>query len=193
MSKAKRPYNRKVVTKQAKKKIPGEAWVSESQTLLQAKPLAPAQSLPEKPEAIHIRTVEDETVIQSLLDDIKGSFESQFEMDLDPFGNTVGPSFSSQDFGMTETFNLSNFDENSFDSKPPPSSNPAGVASVSSDAMFSGAGLVEDPTPGPWQGQEEDQEQRSWQEEGQFSQAEYLSGGESISQDQFLKMFDDDQ
>lgn len=192
--KTKRPYNRRVVVKSAKKKNPMEAWVSE--------PLAGGQSKPSEqsntakplqtPDAVPGKTDEDETVIQSLLDDIKGSFEDQFEMDLDPFGNTVGPSFASQDFGMTSSFNLSNFDEDSFGSNRPPSremfqqsgqaQQSGGVASVSSDAMFSGVGgMVEDPVSEPvWSSTDQD-----------FGQQEYLSGGDSMSQDQFLKMFDD--
>ena len=57
-----------------------------------------------------------------------------------------------------------------------------GVASVSSDAMFSGVGgMVEDPATEPvWSSTDQD-----------FGQQEYLSGGDSMSQDQFLKMFDD--
>ena len=102
-------------------------------------------------------------------------------MDLDPF--------ASQDFGMTSAFNLGNFDEDSFNSTRPPSremfqqSGPSrasgGVASVSSDAMF--GGMVEDPVSEPvWSSSDQD-----------FGQQEYLSGGDSMSQDQFLKMFDD--
>ena len=193
-AKAKRPYNRKVVAKSVKKKNPMEAWVSEplgggqiksSEQHSTVKPIA-------TPEAVPVKTDEDETVIQSLLDDIKGSFEDQFEMDLDPFGNTVGPSFASQDFGMTSSFNLGNFDEDSFSSSGPSSremfqqsvqsQQSGGVASVSSDAMFSGVGgMVEDPATEPvWSSTDQD-----------FGQQEYLSGGDSMSQDQFLKMFDD--
>ena len=194
--KAKRPYNRKVVVKPAKKKNPMEAWVSEPLAGDQSKSSEPptARSLP-TPEAAPVKTDEDETVIQSLLDDIKGSFEDQFEMDLDPFGNSVGPSFASQDFGMTSSFNLDNFDEDSFGSTGPggppsrelfqqsgPSHQSGGVTSVSSDAMFSGVGgMVEDPVSEPvWSSSDQD-----------FGQQEYLSGGDSMSQDQFLKMFDD--
>jgi len=193
-AKAKRPYNRKVVAKSVKKKNPMEAWVSEPLTGGQSK--SSEQSTAVKPlatpEAVPVKTDEDETVIQSLLDDIKGSFEDQFEMDLDPFGNTVGPSFASQDFGMTSSFNLANFDEDSFSSTGPSSremfhqngqsQQSGGVASVSSDAMFSGVGgMVEDPATEPvWSSTDQD-----------FGQQEYLSGGDSMSQDQFLKMFDD--
>merc|ERR1712203_1292450 len=93
---------------------PMEAWVSEPLAGDQSKSSEPptARSLP-TPEAVPVKTNEDETVIQSLLDDIKGSFEDQFEMDLDPF--------ASQDFGMTSAFNLGNFDEDSFNSTRPPS------------------------------------------------------------------------
>ena len=191
--KAKRPYNRKVVVKSAKKKNPMEAWVSEPKAAGQSKPSEQPTVKPlPTPEAAPAKTDEDETVIQSLLDDIKGSFEDQFEMDLDPFGNTVGPSFASQDFGMTSSFNLGNFDEDSFGSTGPPSremfqqsgqsQQSGGVASVSSDAMFSGVGgMVEDRVTEPvWSSTDQD-----------FGQQEYLSGGDSMSQDQFLKMFDD--
>jgi len=181
--KAKRPYNRKVPVKTAKKKNPTEAWISESVAGGQnrvADPNPSVKPIP-APDAVPVKTNEDETVIQSLLDDIKGSFEDQFEMDLDPF--------ASQDFGMTSAFNLGNFDEDSFNSTRPPSremfqqSGPSrasgGVASVSSDAMF--GGMVEDPVSEPvWSSSDQD-----------FGQQEYLSGGDSMSQDQFLKMFDD--
>ena len=43
--------------------------------------------------------------------------------------------------------------------------------------MFSGAGLVEDPAPGFPRG---------------FGQEEFLSPADSLSQEQFLKMFDND-
>jgi len=40
----------------------------------------------------------DEAVIQHLLEDIKGSFENQFEMDLQNFGSHEGQTFSNQDY-----------------------------------------------------------------------------------------------
>ena len=119
----KRAYIRKapLQPKPAKKKAPGEAWVNEAQALLQAQPAKTVQRPEASAQPVQIKTEEDETVIQSLLDDIKGSFESQFEMDLDPFGASVGPAFSSQDFGMSSAFSLASFDDSSFESSTPPS------------------------------------------------------------------------
>jgi len=82
----------------------------------------------------------DEAVIQHLLEDIKGSFESQFEMDLQNFGNHEEPTFSNQEFSMTNAFNLSSLDDLSKDSFVGPPVLSTGVTSGSSDAMFGGAG-----------------------------------------------------
>jgi len=82
----------------------------------------------------------DEAVIQHLLEDIKGSFESQFEMDLQNFGNHDEPPFSNQEFSMTNAFNLGSLDDLSKDSFVGPPVLSTGVTSGSSDAMFGGAG-----------------------------------------------------
>merc|ERR1719450_890338 len=73
----------------------------------------------------------EETVIHNLLEDIKGSFENQFDMDLDSFGNTD----ASSDFEMATPFNLtglSGFPDNSS------SILQKSLTSSSSDAMFGG-------------------------------------------------------
>lgn len=186
--KAKRPYNRRALPKPSpKKKNLPEALASGDVGRDQLQPTARPKAQPVvQEEAAPVKTEEDETVIQNLLDDIKGSFESQFEMDLDSFGTSVplGPSFSSQDFGMTEAFALSTFDEDSFGSSRSPGrelfqAGPSGgVRGVASDAMFSGAGM-EEPAGVAWSPAAQE-----------FSNQEYLSG-DSMSQDQFLKMFDD--
>jgi len=186
--KAKRPYNRRALPKPSpKKKNLPEALASGDVGRGQLLSTAPPKAQPVvQEEAAPVKTEEDETVIQNLLDDIKGSFESQFEMDLDSFGTSVplGPSFSSQDFGMTEAFALSTFDEDSFGSSRSPGrelfqAGPSGgVRGVASDAMFSGAGM-EEPAGVAWSPAAQE-----------FSNQEYLSG-DSMSQDQFLKMFDD--
>jgi len=82
----------------------------------------------------------DEAVIQHLLEDIKGSFESQFEMDLQNFGSHETQTFSNHEFSMSNTFNLSSLDDLSKDSFVGPPALSTGVTSGSSDAMFGGAG-----------------------------------------------------
>jgi len=82
----------------------------------------------------------DEAVIQHLLEDIKGSFESQFEMDLQNFGSHETQTFSNHEFSMSNTFNLSSLDDLSKDSFVGPPVLSTGVTSGSSDAMFGGAG-----------------------------------------------------
>ena len=78
------------------------------------------------------------------MEDIKGTFESQFEMDLETFGRQEEQAFNNSDFGMTNTFHLSSLDElskDSFVSQPPTI---GGVTSGSSDAMFGGASSSND-------------------------------------------------
>ena len=80
---------------------------------------------------------EEEEVIQNLLEDIKGSFESQFDMDLDTFGGTEG----SSDFGMATPFNLSSLDALSKDSFVDQNLLGPGIVGGSADAMFGGNSL----------------------------------------------------
>jgi len=135
----------------------------------------------------------DEAVIQNLLEDIKGSFESQFEMDLETFGSHEEQSFSNQDFAMTNAFNLSSLDDLSKDSFVGQPALSGGVTSGSSDAMFGGAGAGLE-LPGlvdSWQDKEEERlrEQQSQyrQEQGMqaYRQQQELSfsGQDDLSQD----------
>ena len=75
----------------------------------------------------------DETVIQDLLEDIKGSFDSQFDMDMDSFGGAE----VSSDFGMGSEFNLGAL-EGFTDSSPTILDRSVSAAPGSSDAMFGG-------------------------------------------------------
>ena len=73
----------------------------------------------------------DEATIQNLLEDIKGSFENQFDMDLDTFDTAA----ATGDFSMNAPFNLEelakdNFNDGNILSKT--------LTSSSSDAMFGG-------------------------------------------------------
>ena len=77
----------------------------------------------------------EEAVIQNLLEDIKGSFENQFDMDLDSFG--AGGDESS-DFSMTTPFNLSSLDVLSKESFDDGSVLNKNLPGPSSDAMFGG-------------------------------------------------------
>lgn len=77
---------------------------------------------------------DEEEVIQNLLEDIKGSFESQFDMDLDTFGGTEG----SSDFGMATSFNLSSLDVLSKDSFVDQNLLGPPIVGGSSDEMFGG-------------------------------------------------------
>ena len=104
----------------------------------------PAKPVP-KPVGADAKFVEDEedkdeSVIHNLLEDIKGSFENQFEMDLESFGGPEEPSLSNSDFGIEAPFNFSSLDDlskDSFNSQPVLSS---GVTGGSSDLLLGGAG-----------------------------------------------------
>ena len=139
-----------------KKKL-GEAWISDPNkgkaNLGEKQKPCPDLKLEIPSNPMHLEVKEeiiqlkeekeeekDEAVIQHLLEDIKGSFESQFEMDLQNFGNHEEPTFSNQDFSMTNAFNLSSLDDLSKDSFAGPPVLSTGVTSGSSDAMFGGAG-----------------------------------------------------
>jgi len=153
------PTVRKKPGPKPKKKI-GEAWISdpskaklssgEKQKQQEPKLTDPgasaylartsAQHVVKDEPLQHKEDEKDEAVIQNLLEDIKGSFESQFEMDLETFGRHEEQSFSTQDFAMTNAFNLSSLDELSKDSFVGQPVLSSGVTSGSSDAMFGGVG-----------------------------------------------------
>merc|ERR1712183_124590 len=112
------PYTGKKRGPKPKKEL-GETWISQSfndNRKLNTLPSQTVESLKEKVEMQPSDPVEEdkeeEEVIQNLLEDIKGSFESQFDMDLDTFGGTEG----SSDFGVATPFNLSSLDVLSKDS-----------------------------------------------------------------------------
>ena len=75
----------------------------------------------------------DATVIQDLLEDIKGSFDNQFDMDMDSFGGAE----ASSDFGIGSEFNLGAL-EGFSDSNPGILDKNMSSAPGSSDAMFGG-------------------------------------------------------
>lgn len=140
----------------------------------------------------HKEEEKDEAVIQNLLEDIKGSFESQFEMDLETFGRHEEPSFSNQDFAMTNAFNLSSLDELSKDSFVGQPVLTSGVTSGSSDAMFGGvgAGLELPGLVASWEdkeevGHREQPIQYSQEQENSFRQQEmsFSRSHDDLSQD----------
>jgi len=137
-----------------KKKI-GEAWVSDPNagkfTIGEKKNAEPKVAPPPMQQPVTVATTpsqveegKDEAVIHNLLEDIKGTFESQFEMDLETFGNHEEQGFSNQDFSMSNAFNLSTLDDLSKDSFVGQTS----LTSGSSDAMFGGVGSAGLELPG---------------------------------------------
>eukprot|EP00092_Neocalanus_flemingeri_P027825 GFUD01030208.1.p1 GENE.GFUD01030208.1~~GFUD01030208.1.p1 ORF type:complete len:617 (-),score=204.44 GFUD01030208.1:107-1957(-) len=197
------PTVRKKPGPKPRKKI-GEAWISDpnkGKTNTGEKP-KPPESKTEVTGASaiiasstqHVEEEKDEAVIQNLLEDIKGSFESQFEMDLETFGSHEEQSFSNQDFAMTNAFNLSSLDELSKDSFVGQPALVSGVTSGSSDAMFGGAGAGLE-LPGlvaSWQDKEEvghrEQDMQFRQEQGvAYRQGQQggmsFRGQDDISQD----------
>jgi len=227
------PYTGKKRGPKPKKKLLGETWISQtcSDERKQNTPLTnqEAESLNEKFETKQPEHVEEEKeeeeVIQNLLEDIKGSFESQFDMDLDTFGGTEG----SSDFGMATPFNLSSLDVLSKDSFVDQNLLGPGIVGGSSDAMFGGNSIslnipdfeqdwneekddvrksIELPMErslmddlnfvtggGGLQGTEPQfsshQQNLINQNQNVFSAPSYLPSG-TLSQDQFLNMFDED-
>ena len=137
-----------------KKKL-GETWISGGQSQSSAQPQLTARGSSEtsskvkaavnqvvtnrmmaenKIEKPVIKEEEkDATVIQDLLEDIKGSFDSQFDMDMDSFGGAE----ASSDFGIGSEFNLGAL-EGFTDSNPAILDKNMPSAPGSSDAMFSG-------------------------------------------------------
>jgi len=200
------PTVRKKPGPKPKKKI-GEAWISDpnkgkTNSGEKQKHIEPKIEIPEpanypvlqavKEEMIIPKEEEkDEAVIQNLLEDIKGSFESQFEMDLQNFGNHEEQTFSNQEFAMTNDFNLSTLDELSKDSFVGQPVLTSGVTSGSSDAMFGGAaaGLELPGLVASWQDKEqvEHREQRiqySQEQENSFRQdLSFNRSQDDLSQD----------
>jgi len=184
-----------------KKKI-GEAWTSDpnkGKSSIGEKQKQPAH----KSEVIGAKSLgasnvvkveeKDEAVIQNLLEDIKGSFESQFEMDLETFGSHEEQSFSNQDFAMTNAFNLSSLDDLSKDSFVGQPALSGGVTSGSSDAMFGGAGAGLE-LPGLVASWQDKEEERHREQQGQYRQEQEIqdyrqqqelsfSGQDDLSQD----------
>merc|ERR1719508_493265 len=195
------PTVRKKPGPKPKKKI-GEAWISdpnkgksitgEKQKHPELKTeVAGAATILASTSTQHVEEEKDEAVIQNLLEDIKGSFESQFEMDLETFGNHEEQTFSNQDFAMTNAFNLSTLDELSKDSFVGQSALASGVTSGSSDAMFGGAGAGLE-LPGlvaSWQEKDEERqrEQIHFRQDQEISYREQqdlsFRGQEDLSQD----------
>ena len=130
----KAPYTGKKRGPKPKKKL-GETWISQSDSDNRKQNTEQNK----QSESLHENFVrppdkEEEEVIQNLLEDIKGSFESQFDMDLDTFGETEG----SSDFGMATSFNLSSLDVLSKDSFVDQNLLGSGIVGGSSDEMFGG-------------------------------------------------------
>ena len=138
------PYTGKKRGPKPKKKL-GETWVSQTFSEDNKEKAEPSsnnietsnEKIDSKPSNPVEEDREEEEVIQNLLEDIKGSFESQFDMDLDTFGGTEG----SSDFGMATPFNLSSLDALSKDSFVDQSLLGPGIVGGSSDAMFGGNSL----------------------------------------------------
>ena len=128
------------------KKKPGETWISNNSNVAANNKVKRVvnqfvtNELEQKIEKLDIVAStacpvsdedKEETVIHNLLEDIKGSFESQFDMDLDSFGNTD----VSSGFEMSTPFNLSGlsgFPDNG------QSILQKSLSSTTSDAMFGG-------------------------------------------------------
>ena len=138
------PYTGKKRGPKPKKKL-GETWISQTATEGNKQNTEPSKNIETSNEKIESNPSnppleedrEEEEVIQNLLEDIKGSFESQFDMDLDTFGGTEG----SSDFGMATPFNLSSLDALSKDSFVDQNLLGPGIVGGSSDAMFGGNSL----------------------------------------------------
>jgi len=116
------------------KKKMAEAWFSSEST--KVKPIISPIKVPVPepkidPQGNRGEDDKDEATIQNLLEDIKGSFENQFDMDLDTFDTAA----ATGDFSMNAPFNLEelakdNFNDGNILSKT--------LTSSSSDAMFGG-------------------------------------------------------
>ena len=137
------PYTGKKRGPKPKKKL-GETWISQTASEDNKQNSEPSKNIETSNEKIGSlppnqieEDREEEEVIQNLLEDIKGSFESQFDMDLDTFGGTEG----SSDFGMATPFNLSSLDALSKDSFVDQNLLGPGIVGGSSDAMFGGNSL----------------------------------------------------
>ena len=135
------PYTGKKRGPKPKKKL-GETWISQSgsdnskkqNTLPTKQSESPNENLVSTAPNPGLEDKDEEEVIQNLLEDIKGSFESQFDMDLDTFGGTEG----SSDFGMATSFNLSSLDVLSKDSFVDQNLLGPPIVGGSSDEMFGG-------------------------------------------------------
>merc|ERR1719186_1897880 len=110
------------------------------------------QNVPGNPTDKAPEESKEESAILNLLDDIKGSFERQFDMNLDAFGNDTEEHNFEKEFNMSNTFNMADFSSSGqpsmldSTSSDPPSDSLLQYRSSnmgSSDAMF-GGGLLED-------------------------------------------------
>ena len=175
-----------------KKKL-GETWISGGgpvttsskvkQAVSQVVTSRMEQKAESKLDSSDPREDKDEAVIHNLLEDIKGSFENQFDMDLDTFDAAeVG-----SDFGMGAPFNLGSLDVLSKESFSEPAILDRSIASGSSDAMFGGgaatAGLTIPEFGGrvpEWPGAAPAASQEA---EGKEADTELALGGESLMDD----------